>query len=143
MMHKALKISLIVLGSLIGAAFLFFLILVMMGTQEVKDPFPDKGIEVLDAPFSGSSVTLTWKIHNQNIEATGVYVTSASVPDFPQDVSPANAGYKGTPVPGTLNGDTYSATIPVTGAVVYARVWARADSVDWWSIEYPIVRGAP
>lgn len=142
-MQKALKVTLIVIGSLVGLALLFFLTLVIMGSQTVEDPFPNQGIEVIDAPFSGESVTLTWKVHADAVEATGVYVTTVSVPDFPQNVPPANAGFKGQPVAGTLEGDTYSATIPVTAGFAYARVWARADGIDWWSIEYPIVRGAP
>ena len=133
--------TLIVLGCLVGLAILLFISLVIAGTQEVQDPFDGTGIEVIDAPFSGSQVTFTWKVHG-NVEQTGVYVTAQSVPDAHQSTAPKDAGYSGTPIAGALTGDTYSATVPVNGPVAYARVWARIDGVDTWSIEYPVLRGA-
>jgi len=139
MMHKAFKISIIVLGSLVGLAILLFITLVVAGSQTIEDPFPGEGVEVIDAPFSGEEVTFTWKVHG-TVEETGVYVSEDSVPDFPQGATPRSAGYDGRPIAGTLDGDTYTATVPV-GDVAYARVWARADGIDWWSIEYEIVRG--
>jgi len=140
-LHKALKVTLIVLGCLVGLGLLLFIALVIAGTQEVQDPFDGTGIEVIEAPFSGSQVTMTWKVYG-NVEATGVYVTAQSVPDAHQSTPPKDAGYTGTPIAGVNTGDTYSATVPVSGAVAYARVWARIDGVDTWSIEYPILRGA-
>jgi len=138
--HKAVKITLIILGSLVGVLLLLFLGLVIAGSQNVTDPFPNVGVEVIDAPFSGESVTMTWKVHG-TVESTGVYISATSVADFPQGVTPAQAGYSGLIEP-TLKDGIYSATVPVNGPVVYARVWARADDIDWWSVEYPIVRGA-
>ncbi len=130
--HKGLKITLIVLGSIVGVFLLLFLSLVIAGTQKITDPFPNIGVEVIDVPFSGENVDLTWRVHNEQVDATGVYVSSSSIADFPQGVTPAQAGYDDL-IEGTLADGIYSATIPVHGPVVYVRVWA---------VEYPIARGA-
>jgi hypothetical protein len=128
-MHRGMKITFIVIGSLIALVLLLLITLLIAGSQEVTDPFTS-GIDVVSVPYE-SPATVAWRL--VGVEGTTALYVSTSSHQVAATTDPAMAGYEQLIEPRieTIDGvQVYAADIE-SQEDVYVRVYADIDGIKW------------
>lgn len=132
-MHRGVKKALIIVGILAALFIILLLVLIIVGSQEVVDPFTE-GIDVIDVPYSAPA-TVTWRIVGPAASDTALYVSTMSK-DVADGTSPQAAGYSQRiePRKETVDGvEIYRADAPAGFIRVYAEIGGPK-----WSSEFEV-----